>query len=126
MLFYAWGIQRPLQNSDPFLELLAITMICTLTSHTYWPTNKAYRWTKKQVLPWTNECELAFKQTKALLAEDVLLSYPDHTQPFHVYTDASDYQLVAVTMQNEHPLAFYSCKLSPAQANFQKSETKIG
>ena len=72
------------------------------------------------MLQWTNECELAFKQMKeALLAEDVLLSYPYHTQPFHVYTDASDYQLGAtLIMQNEHPLASFSCKISPAQAKY--------
>ena len=53
---------------------------------------------KKQIVRWTNECELAIKQMIALLVEDVLLSYPDHTQPFHVYTNASDYQLGAIFM----------------------------
>jgi hypothetical protein len=41
---------------------------------------------------WTTEMQKAYNQMKALIAADVLCAYPDHTKPFHIFTDASDYQ----------------------------------
>ena len=69
-----------------------------------------------------SECEHAFQQMKALLSTDVLLAYPNHNIPFQVYTDASDYQLGAVIIQNGRPVACWSRKLSPAQRNYTKME----
>ena len=37
-----------------------------------------------------------------------MLSFPDFKKEFHIYTDASDYQLGGVIMQENKPLAFYS------------------
>ena len=66
---------------------------------------------------WTPRQQQAFDQIKAIIAKETMIYYPDHNLPFEIYTDASNYQLGAVVMQQGHPIAFYSRKLSPAQRN---------
>ena len=74
---------------------------------------------KKSPWKWGPEQQEAFDQMKAVMSEETLLAFPDFNKEFHIYTDASDYQLGAVIMQEGQPLAFYSRKLNDAQKGTQ-------
>ena len=53
----------------------------------------------KKNFHWTDEMDKAFLLMKAILSADALMAYLNHNKPFQIYTDASDYQMVAVIMQ---------------------------
>ena len=48
----------------------------------------------------------------------IVVRHPDFSGEFHVYADASDYQLGAVIMQEGKPLAYYTRKLNKAQTKY--------
>jgi RNase H-like domain found in reverse transcriptase/Reverse transcriptase (RNA-dependent DNA polymerase) len=78
--------------------------------------------TGKGTFNWTPVHQKAFDAMKALMVEDVLLCYPDHNLPFQIHTDASDYQLGSVILQQNIPVAFYSHKPSSTQQNYTTIE----
>ena len=45
---------------------------------------------------------------KAVITKDAFLRYPDHSLPFHIFTDAYDLQLGAFVIQDKVPVVFYS------------------
>ena len=71
---------------------------------------------------WTEEHSKCFHEIKNMIAEDVLLTYPDPNKPFLIQTDASDLQLGAVIYQDGKPIAFFSRKLNGAQQRYPASD----
>ena len=67
---------------------------------------------------WTDCEQKAFEAVKQAISKQSLLTYPDFSKPFEVYTDASDKQLGAVILQDNKPIAHFSRTLNSAQRNY--------
>jgi hypothetical protein len=81
--------------------------------------------TCKGPIVWTDRQTKASEIMKAMMIQDCLLRYPDHNKPFQIYTDASNYQLGTVIMQDGRPVACYSRKLTNSQKNFTTMEKEL-
>ena len=53
---------------------------------------------------WGKEHQQAFEEIKSAISKETLLAFPDFSKEFHIYVDASDYQLGGVIMQEGKPL----------------------
>ncbi len=58
-----------------------------------------------------------FDKMRLLMAADALAAYPNHNKQFNVYTDASDFQLGAYTIQEGRLVVYFLCKLTKSQQN---------
>ena len=59
------------------------------------------------------------------MARKILLTYPNFSKSFNIFTDASDFQLGGVITQDDLPFAFYSWKLNNAQKNYTTMEKEL-
>ncbi len=70
---------------------------------------------------WDSTCDVAFQRLKQELLQAPILAYADFTQPFFLYTDASNLGLGAVLAQRqqgvERVIAYASRSLHPAERN---------
>ncbi|KAL0180337.1 hypothetical protein M9458_025779, partial [Cirrhinus mrigala] len=86
---------------------------------------------KPKTLNWNPSAHEAFQQLKKIFSTAPLLHHPDPELPFTVEVDASTTGVGAVLSQAVgeppllHPCAFYSCKLSPAEQNYDVGNREL-
>ncbi|KAG2212446.1 hypothetical protein INT45_003620, partial [Circinella minor] len=85
---------------------------------------------KKRAIVWTKDCQVAFEKLKDRMTAAPILVPPNPDAPYVVETDASDYAVGAVLLQQGddsqmHPLAFESKKLSAAERNYPAQEREL-
>ncbi len=56
---------------------------------------------------------------------DILHAYTNHYKPFHIYTNASDYQLGSCIMQEGQPVVYYNKKVDNAQHNYSTVDKEL-
>lgn len=75
---------------------------------------------------WTNECQIAFDTLKHALLSAPILAYPDFTQPFHLYVDASQtgigLTLGQVIEGKERVIAYAGRDFNAAEKNYSATE----
>ena len=71
---------------------------------------------------WTEKQQTAFDRLTQMLIQASVLSYPDFTKPFTIYTDASGIGLGAVLSQEqdgkERVISYASRSLNSAEKNY--------
>ncbi|KAK2971008.1 hypothetical protein RJ640_023440 [Escallonia rubra] len=85
--------------------------------------------TKTTVMPCTNSLAMLGSKpcvipTRAM-SEDPVLALPDVSKSFEVHTDASDFALGGVLMQECHPVAYESRKLNEAERRYTTHEKEL-
>ena len=110
-------MDRPRSNTD------IISFIGSVNYYKYlWPRRAHVlaplaQLTGRGKFKWDERHQISFDEMKSITCADAINMYPDYNQPFHIYTDASDFQLGATLIQNGRPLAYFSEKLTSAQKN---------
>jgi len=81
---------------------------------------------KKKKYVWETIHEEAFTKLKEALCSDDpefgVLAHPDYSQPFTIFTDACDYGVGAVLMQNGRPIWYASRALNPLEVKYDTRE----
>lgn len=75
----------------------------------------------KRLFTWTEI------HTKALEEIDrtYLLTFPNFSKSFEIFTDISDLQIRAVIMQENQPIVFFSHKMTSSQLNYIVMEKEL-
>lgn len=61
---------------------------------------------KNRTWSWDEKCQAAFEDLKKAMTEEPVLALPDHKKAYEVHTDASDFAIGGVLMQEGHPIAY--------------------
>ena len=73
-------------------------------------------------LKWDESADMTFIESKQILANATLLVHPDHSAPFNITCDTSDFVVGGVLQQYIdnvwQPLSFFSKKLTPVETRY--------
>ncbi len=67
---------------------------------------------------WTSRCQQAFASLKEWLLWNTVLRFPDPTQLFILYTNASKHHMAAVLLQDNAPISYFSKAFAKAQCRW--------
>lgn len=67
----------------------------------------------------------SFEELKSLLTSHPILKYPDFNKPFKINTDASQFALGAVLLQEGHPIAYASRTLNTHEIRYGTPEKEL-
>jgi len=81
----------------------------------------------KNKIPWNwdDRCEQAFEGLKKALTDEPVLALPDYGKIFEVHTDASDFAIGGVLVQDGHPVAYESRKLNDTERRYAVHDKEI-
>jgi len=73
---------------------------------------------KNRVWDWSSKCQGAFEALKRAVTEEPVLTLPEFSKPYEVHTDASDFAIGGMLMQEGHPVAYESRKLNDTERRY--------
>jgi hypothetical protein len=76
-------------------------------------------------IAWNNECQVGFEYLKTALVTANTLKIPDFSKPFQLITDASDFDLGGILLQEEQPIAYESIILNSAEKNYTTTDKEL-
>jgi len=74
---------------------------------------------------WGQECQHAFEALKKAITREPVLALPNLNKPFELHTDAFDFAIGGVLMQEDHPIAFESRKLNDTERRYTVQEKEM-
>ena len=78
-----------------------------------------------QMLKWDDTCNVTFGELRILLLSAGVLEYPKFDKKVEVYTDAIGFAIRGILMQDNHPVAYQSCKLTGNQLQWSIHEKEL-
>ncbi|KAK5785550.1 hypothetical protein PVK06_040146 [Gossypium arboreum] len=80
---------------------------------------------KGKMWDWDLQCEKAFNQVKKAMTSEPVLALINFSKAYEVRTDASEYAIGGVLMQDGHPITFESRKLNETERRYTVQEKEM-